>query len=36
MMSEKNKGENNPNYENHKLKGNTLNAKKVICEGIVF
>ena len=36
MMSEKNKGENNPNYGNHKLKGHTLNAKKIICDGIVF
>ena len=36
MMSKRNKGENNPNYGNHKLKGNTLNAKKVFCDGIIF
>ena len=36
MMSKRNKGENNPNYGNHKLKGNTLNAKKVFCDGMIF
>lgn len=36
MMSKRNKGKNNPNYGNHKLKGNTLNAKKVFCDGIIF
>lgn len=36
-MSERNSGENNPNYGNHKLVGgNNPNARAVECDGMVF
>lgn len=36
-MSERNSGENNPNYGNHKLiGGNNPNARAVECDGVVF